>query len=71
MIFSGRPPRRLAGAISRPKGEEEEEEEEEEEKEEEGEKKELFSVLEGAFKHGFSECAVARPTFFIERISLF
>ena len=31
MIFSGRPPRRLAGAISRPKGEEEEEEEEEEE----------------------------------------
>ena len=29
MIFSGRPPRRLAGAISRPKGEEEEEEDEE------------------------------------------
>ena len=38
MIFSGRPPRRLAGAISRPKGAEEEEEEEEEEKEEKSRK---------------------------------
>ena len=35
MIFSGRPLRRLAGAISRLKEEEEQEEEEEEEEEEE------------------------------------
>ena len=70
MIFSGRPPRRLAGATSRLKGEEEEEEEYEEE-EEEGEKEELFSALEGVFRDGFSECEVARPTFVTERISLF
>ena len=39
--------------------------------EEDGEKEERFSALEGVSRDGISECAVARPTFLIERISLF